>query len=84
MGRDHRTGLPNKLIPCPLGARNTSDSCKKSRCEYVLIPLRTKSQTGDDYLQKLWSKFLVIIFILIILKLFFVFSGACCTFFLSY
>jgi hypothetical protein len=82
MGRDHRTGLPNKLITCPLGARNTSDSCKKARCEYVFIPLRNKSpinnNTGDDdYIQIFWTKFLLIILILIFIKLVVFFCGGC-------
>ncbi len=88
MGRDHRTGLPNKLIPCPLGARNTSDSCKKSRCQYVFIPLRDKSSidnnTGNDYIQKLWTKFLFVILILMFIKFLVFFFGACYSFFLSY
>jgi hypothetical protein len=87
MGRNHHTGLPNKLIPCPLGARITSDSCKKARCEYVFIPLRNKSQinnTGDDYIQTIWTKFVIIILILIFLKLVLFFCGGCCTFFLPY
>ncbi len=84
MGRDRRTGLPNKLIPCPLGARNTSDSCQKSRCAYVSIPLRNhseKNHTGNDYLSKFWSKILFLILILIFLKLVLVCCGGCCTFF---
>ncbi len=87
MGRDHRTGLPNKLITCPLGARNTSDSCKKARCEYVFIPLRNRSQinnTGDDYIQRQWKKFLVIILIFMFIKFLLFFFVSCCTFFLSY
>lgn len=87
MSRDHRTGLPNKLMTCPLGARNTSDSCRKSRCEYVLIPLRNKSQinnTGDDYKLTIWTKFLLLILILIFLKLVLFCCGAFCTFFLPY
>jgi len=87
MGRDRRTGLPNKLISCPLGARNTSDSCKKSRCEYVYIPLRNKSQiinTGDDYTEKLWTKFIFLILILMFIKFALFFCGGCCTFFLPY
>jgi len=86
MGRDHRTGLPDKLIPCPLGARHTSDSCQKSRCEYVSIPLRTKSRfittnTGDDYLQKLWTKCFFLILLLMLLKLILFFCGGFCTYF---
>jgi hypothetical protein len=88
MGRDHRTGLPNKLIPCPLGARITSDSCKKSRCEYVFIPLRDKSQstiiTGDDYIEKIWTKLFHIILILILIKLILFLSAVFCTYFLPY
>jgi hypothetical protein len=87
MSRDHRTGLPNKLIPCPLGARNTSDSCKKARCEYVFIPLRDKSpinNTDNDYIQTLWRKFLFVILILILIKFLLLFFGACCSLFLSY
>jgi len=87
MGRDHRTGLPNKLISCPLGARNTSDSCKKARCEYVFVPLRNKLQTihtGDDYFSTIWTKFLLIILILILFKLVLFFFGGFCSFFLSY
>ena len=88
MGRDRRTGLPNKLMPCPLGARNTSDSCKKARCEYVFIPLRNRSQlnhnTGDDYIQKIWTKFVYLILLLILLKLVLFFCGGFCTFLFSY
>ena len=78
MGRDHRTGLPNKLIPCPLGARKTSDSCRKSRCEYVSIPIRGQTQNlGDDYKENIWIQWLLI---LIFLKLFVIFCGACYSF----
>ena len=87
MGRDHRTGLPNRLIPCPSGARNTSDSCRKSRCEYVSIPLRNRSQfppTGDDFLANLYPKFLILLLILIFLKLLFIVCGSCCTLCLPY
>jgi len=89
MSREHRTGLPNKLIPCPSGARNTSDTCKKARCEYVFIPLRNKIQiinTGDNdhNLSTIWTKFILIILILMILKLVLFFSAACCNLFLSY
>jgi hypothetical protein len=86
MGRDHRTGLPNKLMPCPLGARHTSDSCQKSRCEYVYIPLRNKTQfntnTGDDIIQKIWTNFLLLILLLILLKFLLFFCGGFCTYLL--
>jgi hypothetical protein len=85
MGRDGLTGLPNKLIPCPAGARNTSDSCQKSRCAYVSIPLRNRSTirtpTKDEYLWKICRKFILVILILIVLKIVFVICGACCTLF---
>ncbi|CAF5157689.1 unnamed protein product, partial [Rotaria sp. Silwood1] len=42
MNRDHHTNLPKRFITCPLGARNTSDSCKKAQCEYIFIPLRNQ------------------------------------------
>jgi hypothetical protein len=83
VSRDHRTGLPNKPVPCPLGARNTSDTCKKARCEYVFIPLRTRLQTittGEDYFSTIWTKFLLVIFLLILLKLVLFCLGGFCTF----
>ena len=86
MGRDHRTGLPNKLMPCPLGARNTSDTCKKARCEYVFIPTRHKYKTpGDDYsVPAIWTKFMLVILVLMFLKFIVFFCGGCCTLFLPY
>lgn len=87
MGRDYQTGLPNKLISCPLGARLQSDSCKKARCEYVFVPLRNKSQinnTRDDYIQTIWAKFVLIILLLIFLKLVLFCLGGCYSFFFPY
>lgn len=71
MGRDDQTGLPNQLIPCPLGARNASDSCKKSRCEYVIIPLSISPilpTTQIDLYNSIWINIFCLIFLVIILK----------------
>ncbi|CAF1117577.1 unnamed protein product [Rotaria sordida] len=87
INRNHHTGLPNESISCPLGARNTSDSCKKARCEYVFIPLRNKLQsnnTGENSTQIIWIKFILIIFIFTLLKLVFFFCGGFYAFFYSF
>jgi hypothetical protein len=69
MDRDIDTGLPNQLIPCPPGARYASDSCKKSRCEYVFIPLRNPNrQINVDH--SIYINLLCIIFLLILFKYF--------------
>ncbi|CAF3518559.1 unnamed protein product [Rotaria socialis] len=84
--RDQNTGLPNKLIPCPLGARNTSDSCRKARCEYVSIPLRNRLELNiinQDYVPKIWTILIRVIFVLLVLKLVLVsFGGSYNIFFL--
>jgi hypothetical protein len=72
MNRDDQTGLPNKLIPCPSGARNASDSCKKFRCKYVFIPLRNPIREIYSY-NSIWRNLFSIIFLLILLKYFLVF-----------
>ncbi|UJR32000.1 hypothetical protein I4U23_019470 [Adineta vaga] len=88
MSRQYHTGLPNQLIPCPLGAFHTSDSCQKSRCEYVYIPLRKKSpfpkDIDTDFIPTLWTKLVFIILILMFVKLLVVFCGGCYAYFLSY
>ena len=68
VNRNEQTGLPTELIPCPLGARNTSDSCRKARCEYVYIPLRTQDKDIS-----LWINFFLIIFVVLLLNSFLVF-----------
>ncbi|CAF3653075.1 unnamed protein product [Adineta steineri] len=71
MNRDDDSGLPNRLITCPPGARNASDSCRKARCEYVFIPLRNHvgvNHTGDYYFSSILRNLLCFIFILILLK----------------
>jgi hypothetical protein len=74
MNRDDHTGLPNQLIPCPLGARYASDSCKKARCEYVFIPLRNPNrQIHTDNL--IWINLFIIILVLILLKSFLFFCN---------
>ena len=75
--RDGDTGLPNKLISCPLGARMTSNSCQKAQCEYVVVPLRNKFIQLDDsyyfYIQTIWRKFILIIVMFIFFKFILVF-----------
>lgn len=71
MSRDDQTGLPNQLIPCPAGARNASNSCKKARCEYVLIPLSkpTTTTTRQIYIDNsIWINLFSFIFLLILIK----------------
>lgn len=68
LGRDDQTGYPTAPIPCPFGARNTSDSCRKARCEYVSLPIRTPTdrieiKSYDDHF------LLLAIFLFIALKL---------------
>ncbi|CAF1384808.1 unnamed protein product [Adineta ricciae] len=80
MDRDETTGLPTRLIPCPSGARNTSDSCKKARCEYVFVPLRNQSQrilSDDNHTSSNFTLFLFIILIIILLKYVLFLSASC-------
>lgn len=88
MGRDERTGLPNQPIPCPLGARHTSDSCEKAHCAYVSIPLHHRISfsfppvhlpTGadDDYFSTIWGKLLFLTLVVICLKYFLVLCSCC-------
>ncbi|CAF2098977.1 unnamed protein product [Rotaria magnacalcarata] len=86
--RDQNTGLPNKLIPCPLGARNTSDSCRKARCEYVSIPRRNRLELNiinEDYIPKIWTILIRVIFVFLVLKLILIsFGGSYSTLFYSF
>ncbi|CAF1330825.1 unnamed protein product [Rotaria sp. Silwood1] len=81
MNRDHHTNLPKRFITCPLGARNTSDSCKKAQCEYIFIPLRNqyrqKSSINIYYFPVTWTILLYIIFLLILFKYLILVFGAC-------
>lgn len=87
MGRDDQTGLPNQPIPCPLGARHTSDSCEKAHCAYVSIPLHHRISfsipprplpTGyDNYLSTIWQKLLYLTLIIIFLKYFLILCTLC-------
>ncbi|CAF1055418.1 unnamed protein product [Rotaria sordida] len=80
MHRDRHTGLPNRFVTCPPGARNTSDSCKKAQCEYVFIPLRNQYRqisTDNYYFPPLWTTLLSIIFLLILLKYLILGFGTC-------
>ena len=85
MGRDQRTGLPNAPIPCPLGARHTSDSCEKARCAYVSIPLHHRKisslsqPTANDYLSTIVSKLLCLTLLVIFLKYFLLLASMCCS-----
>jgi hypothetical protein len=68
MDRDDQSGLPKQLIQCPTGARITSDSCKKARCEYVFIPLRDENKQIHPSENHFLANLLLIIFVLIVLK----------------
>lgn len=74
-GRDESTGYPTHPIPCPLGARNTSDSCAKSHCELLSIPKRSttpkhriESTSPSDHC--CFCFLLMLILLLIVVKLF--------------
>lgn len=85
MGRDRRTGLPSKLIGCPSGARNTSDSCRKAHCEFVYLPVRDSmaSRTigvagSNELILALCAELVVILLLLLVLLKLAVFSFAAC------
>ncbi|UJR14731.1 hypothetical protein I4U23_001723 [Adineta vaga] len=69
--RDDDSGIPDRLISCPLGARNVSDSCRHARCEYVFIPLRNQTRQiilDDNNFPSISIQILLFIFLLILLK----------------
>lgn len=77
MHRNHHTGLPDRFIPCPFGARNTSDSCQKAKCVYVSIPIDA-IYSNNVWIPSVWTTLLSIIFLLILIKYLLILCGVCC------
>ena len=70
--RDNLTGYPTHPIPCPFGARNTSDSCLKSHCEFLSIPIRQRTiyrRVFDSY-SNCYCCLMIFVLFVIIMKLF--------------
>ena len=82
MGRDEQTGLPNNPIRCPEGARNVSDSCRKAKCEYVIIPRQRQEQAVSNSLINRGRTLLGLVFLVAVVKLVFCCFAVVSSFFL--
>lgn len=80
MARDVNTGLPNGFMPCPAGARNASDSCRKSHCEYVVVPVRNQNrpnELADLSSSYRWANFVYVILAVLVFKYVLFFAASC-------